>query len=65
MKKSKVIITIKDHGAGKIELACQCINGKSTELNEMANHIANKLPPSVQEAIMSFYNKEESKNVCH
>lgn len=65
MKKSKVLITIKEHEKGKIELACQCINGKSAELNEMANHIANQLPPSVQNAIMSFYNKKDSNNVVH
>ncbi|MEK2041097.1 hypothetical protein WOB69_01020 [Vibrio parahaemolyticus] len=65
MKKSKVIITIKDHGEGQIEFQCQCQNGQSKMLNDMALHISNQLPKAVHSAALSFYNKKDSNNVVH
>ncbi len=65
MKKSKVIITIKDHGEGQIEVQCQCQNGKSKMLNDMALHVSNQLPKEVHSAVMSFLQNKESNNVTH
>ncbi len=65
MKKSQVIITIKDHGEGKIEFQCQCQNGQSKMLNDLAIHISNNLPEAVHSAAVSFYNKKDSNNDVH
>jgi len=65
MTNSKVIITIKDHGNGKIEFQCQCQNGHSKALNDLALHIADELPKAVHQAAIGFYNKKGSNNATH
>lgn len=63
MKKSKVIITIKDHGEGQMEFQCQCQNGQSEMLNALTLHISEQLPQAVHAAALSFYNQKDSNNV--
>lgn len=65
MKKSKVIITIEDHGNGKLEFRCRCQNGHSKPLNDLALHIADELPKAVHSAAIGFYRKKGAKNAIH
>lgn len=65
MKKSKVIITMTDSGNGKVEFKCQCQNGKSQMLNDLALHVSDKLPQAVYSAAMSFLQNKESNNAVH
>ncbi|EKO3777776.1 hypothetical protein P0F24_002856 [Vibrio metschnikovii] len=65
MSQSQLVITLKDHGNGRVEVACRSVSGESQHMNDMAMHLAESLPNPIKKAIVNFYKTKGSKNAIH